>query len=124
MFEILSERLEKVVNSFRGKAIISEDDLNLSLREIRIALLEADVALVVVKDFIANIKSEILGKEILKNIKPDQMIIKLVNDELIKILGSNNEPLNILKFSFCKESYQPVINNEGTSISWYLSIKL
>ena len=102
MFEVLSERLEKVVNSFRGKAIISEDDLNLSLREIRIALLEADVALVVVKDFIENIRSEILGKEILKNIKPDQMIIKLVNDELIKILGSNNESLNISKSGLTK----------------------
>ena len=87
MFGILSDRLEKIVSSIKGKAIISESDLDLSMREIRIALLEADVALSVVKDFINNIKTNILGKEVLKSIKPDQMIIKLVQDELINILG-------------------------------------
>ena len=106
MFGTLSNRLEKIVNSLRGKAIISESDLDLSMREIRIALLEADVALSVVKDFITNIKSNILGKEVLKSIKPDQMIIKLVQDELIQILGANNEPLKIqnnglTKILFC-----------------------
>ena len=106
MFGTLSDRLEKIVNSISGKAIISESDLELSMREIRIALLEADVALSVVKDFITNIKTNILGKEVLKSIKPDQMIIKLVQDELIKILGENNEPLKIqntglTKILFC-----------------------
>ena len=97
MFASLNKRLEKVVNSFRGKAIISESDLDSAMREIRIALLEADVALQVVKDFIKNIKSNIVGKEVLKSIKPDQMIIKLVQEELIHILGENNEPLKIEK---------------------------
>ena len=106
MFNTLNEKFEKIVSSLRGKAIISEDDLDLTLREIRIALLEADVALLVVKDFINNIKSNVLGKKILKNIKPDQMIIKLVYDELVKILGSDNEKLNInntglTKILFC-----------------------
>ena len=95
MFETLNEKLEKIVNSIRGKAIISEADSDSAMREIRIALLESDVALSVVKDFIKNIKVKIIGKEILKSIKPDQMIIKLVQDELISILGSNNEPLKI-----------------------------
>ena len=102
MFGTLSERLEKIVNSIKGKAIISESDLDLTMREIRIALLEADVALVVVKDFINNIKSNIIGKEILKSIKPDQMIIKLVQDELINILGKDNQRLNIDKNGLTK----------------------
>ncbi len=106
MFNTLNEKFEKIVSSLRGKAIISEDDLDLTLREIRIALLEADVALLVVKDFINNVKSNVLGKKILKNIKSDQMIIKLVYDELVKILGSDNEKLNInntglTKILFC-----------------------
>ena len=99
MFETLNERLEKIVNSIRGKAVISESDLDTTMREIRISLLEADVALSVVKSFVDNIKSNILGKEVLKSIKPDQMIIKLVQDELIKILRDNNETLNIQKNS-------------------------
>jgi signal recognition particle subunit SRP54 len=102
MFGTLNERLEKIVNSIRGKAIISESDVDLTMREIRIALLEADVALSVVKDFINNIKNNIIGKEVLKSIKPDQMIIKLVQDELINILGKNNEPLKIEKNGITK----------------------
>ena len=102
MFGTLNEKLEKIVGSIRGKAIISEDDLDTTLREIRIALLEADVALSVVIKFIENIKSNIIGQEILKSIKPDQMIIKFVQDELISILGSNNEPLNISKTGLTK----------------------
>jgi len=102
MFSILNEKLEKIVGSIRGKAIITEEDLNVTLREIRIALLEADVALSVVKNFIENIRSNIIGQKVLKSIKPDQMIIKLVQDELIKILGSNNEPLNIAKNGLTK----------------------
>ena len=102
MFGVLSQRLEKIVNSVKGKAIISEKDADLTMREIRIALLEADVALPVVKNFINNIKNNIIGKKILKSIKPDQMIIKLVQDELINILGSNNEPLKIEKNGLTK----------------------
>ena len=102
MFGTLNERLEKIVRSIRGKAIISEADLDLTMREIRIALLEADVALVVVREFINNVKANIVGKEVLKSIKPDQMIIKLVQDELIQILGANNQPLNIEKNGLTK----------------------
>ena len=102
MFGTLNEKLEKIVKSISGKAIISEDDLDVTLREIRVAFLEADVALSVVKSFIENIKSNIIGQEVLKSIKPDQMIIKLVQDELIKILGNNNESLNIAKTGLTK----------------------
>ena len=106
MFDTLNTKFEKIVQSIRGKAVISETDLEATLREIRIALLEADVSLFVVKEFINSIKSNILGKEILKSIKPDQMIIKLVQDELVKILGSENKSLNLsssqlTKILFC-----------------------
>ena len=106
MFDTLNTKFEKIVQSIRGKAVISETDLEVTLREIRIALLEADVSLVVVKEFINSIKSKILGKEILKSVKPDQMIIKLVQDELVKILGSENKSLNLsssqlTKILFC-----------------------
>ena len=106
MFDTLNTKFEKIVQSIRGKAVISETDLEVTLREIRIALLEADVSLVVVKEFINSIKSNILGKEILKSVKPDQMIIKLVQDELVEILGSENKSLNLsssqlTKILFC-----------------------
>ena len=106
MFDTLNTKFEKIVQTIRGKAVISETDLEVTLREIRIALLEADVSLVVVKEFINSIKSNILGKEILKSVKPDQMIIKLVQDELVKILGSENKSLNLsssqlTKILFC-----------------------
>ena len=106
MFDTLNTKFEKIVQSIRGKAVISETDLEVTLREIRIALLEADVSLVVVKEFINSIKSNILGKAILKSVKPDQMIIKLVQDELVKILGSENKSLNLsssqlTKILFC-----------------------
>ncbi len=102
MFETLNDKFEKIVRGIRGKAVISESDLDSTLREIRIALLEADVALIVVKDFISSVKENILGKEVLKSIKPDQMIIKLVQDKLVNILGSENQPLNILKSQMTK----------------------
>ena len=106
MFETLNNKFEKIVSSIRGKAVISESDLDLTLREIRIALLAADVAFIVVKDFIKTVKENILGQEVLKSIKPDQMIIKLVQDELVNILGAENQPLNIAtsqmtKILFC-----------------------
>ena len=77
---------------YKVRQLYQKHDLDLTMREIRIALLEADVALVVVKEFINNVKTNIIGKEVHKSIRPDQMIIKLVQDELIQILGANNLP--------------------------------
>ena len=106
MFDTLNNKFEKIVQSIKGKAVISDADLDVTLREIRIALLEADVSLIVVKDFINSIKQNIIGKEDLKSIKPDQMIVKLVQDELTSILGSENKSLNfsstqLTKILFC-----------------------
>ena len=94
MFISLSEKFSEIISSIRGKAIISEDDLNITLREIRVTLLEADVNISVVKKFIEDVKEKILGQNVLKSIKPDQMIIKLVYDELVNILGSSNSGIN------------------------------
>tara|TARA_B100001250_G_scaffold74433_1_gene60826 strand:- start:389 stop:1753 length:1365 start_codon:yes stop_codon:yes gene_type:complete len=102
MFSTLNDKFEKIVSSLKGKAVISDTDLDSTLRQIRIALLEADVALVVVKEFITSVKKNILGKEVLKSIKPDQMIIKLVQDELVKILGDENQPLKITSSQLTK----------------------
>ena len=106
MFDTLNNKFEEIVQSIKGKAVISDIDLDITLREIRIALLEADVSLIVVKDFINSIKQNIIGKEVLKSIKPDQMIVKLVQDELTSILGSENKSLNfsstqLTKILFC-----------------------
>ena len=102
MFDTLNDKFDKIVRSIRGKAVISEADLDSTIREIRIALLEADVALTVVKQFTSSVKDKILGKEVLKTIKPDQMIIKLVQDELVEILGSDNQPLELTKSDITK----------------------
>lgn len=95
MFSNLSDSLTKIFDKLRGKGYISEDDINLSMREIRVALLDADVSLPIAKDFINKVKEKALGAEIIKSIKPGQQIIKLVSDELEAILGSENQELNI-----------------------------
>ncbi len=91
MFDDLSKGLNAIFSKIKGKAIISEGDLESALREIRIALLEADVALPVIKQFISEIKDKALGAEVMKSIKPGQMIVKIIHDEMIKILGGVDE---------------------------------
>ena len=90
MFDSLSEKIGEVFNKLKGQGTINESSLDNALREIRIALLEADVSLNVTKNFIENIREKSLGQEVLKSISPSQMVIKIVNDELIRILGSEN----------------------------------
>jgi len=94
MFDNFSQKITKIFDQISGKKFIGQDDLDSTLRQIRIALLEADVALEVAKDFISNVKNEALGKEILKSILPGEMIVKIVNDELIKLLGSEDNQIN------------------------------
>lgn len=87
-FENLSERIQKALKNLTGKGKISEDDINSASREIRLALLEADVNFKVVKDFIKKIKKEALGKEVQESLNPGQQVIKIVNDELTKMMGA------------------------------------
>ncbi|MCB1682336.1 MAG: signal recognition particle protein [Rhodospirillales bacterium] len=93
MFESLSEKLGNVFSKLRGKAALSENDVMAVSREIRIALLEADVALPVVKDFIAGIKDKAVGQEVIKGVNPGHQVIKIVHDALVEMLGSESSEL-------------------------------
>jgi signal recognition particle subunit SRP54 len=87
MFETLSDRLGKVFDGLRGQKSLSEDDVNLAMREIRVALLEADVALPVVKDFVNSVKELAIGQDVIKSVSPAQQVVKIVNDALTAVLG-------------------------------------
>ncbi len=95
MFEALSDRLQDIIKRTSGNATLTEDNMSDSLREIRRALLEADVNLKVVKAFISNIKTRAEGEGVLKGVNPAQQLVKIVNDELVSILGGQNAPLNL-----------------------------
>ncbi|MEW5756376.1 MAG: signal recognition particle protein [Pseudomonadota bacterium] len=95
MFENLSERLSRTLQSLRGQGRLTEDNIKESLREVRMALLEADVALPVVKDFINHVKDRAVGEEVMKSLTPGQALIKIVNDELVALMGAQCEDLNL-----------------------------
>ncbi|MBL6664973.1 MAG: signal recognition particle protein [Rickettsiales bacterium] len=94
MFDNFSNKITKIFDGISGKKHISEDDLNSAMREIRIALLEADVSLPIAKDFINKIKEEALGQQVVKSVSAGQMIIKIVNDALVTLLGSEKSEIN------------------------------
>ena len=95
MFENLSNRLQAVFSNLKKTGSIDEAALDVAMRDIRRALLEADVSLEVVKSFISEVKEKAIGQEIIQSISPSQMIVKIVNDELITILGKDQSPINI-----------------------------
>lgn len=95
MFDNLSSRLGNVFDRLKRRGSLSEKDVEEALRDIRVALLEADVALPVVKDFIASIKERAVGHEVLKSITPGQMVVKIVNDRLVELLGGEAVELNL-----------------------------
>lgn len=97
MFTTLSDRLSETFKSLRGKGKLSEADIDATAREIRLALLEADVALPVVKDFIAAVKERARGSEVSQALNPAQQVIKIVNDELVGILGGETRRLRFAK---------------------------
>ena len=94
MFDNFSNKITKIFDTISGKKFISEDDLNSTLREIRIALLEADVALSIAKDFIEKVRGEAQGQQVVKSVSAGQMIVKIVHDELVKLLGSERSEIN------------------------------
>ena len=95
MLENLTERLQSVIKTIRGQSRFSEENISDAMREVRIALIEADVALPVVKYFIDRVKEKVLGAEVLQSVTPGQAIIKIVQDELISLMGSENVGLNL-----------------------------
>ena len=92
MFDSLSNRLNDVFDRLRGRGALGEDDVTAALREIRIALLEADVALPVVRDFVAAVRELALGQEVLRSVTPGQMVVKIVHDHLVEMLGGGAAP--------------------------------
>lgn len=94
MFDNFSGKITKIFDSISGKKFVSEDDLNTTMREIRIALLEADVSLPIAKSFIEKVKAESVGQQVVKSVSPGQMIVKIVHDELVKLLGGEKSEIN------------------------------
>ena len=97
MFENLGDRLQNALNKIKGYGNITEDNIGEVTREIRLALLEADVNYKVVKEFINNVKEKALGEEVKKSLKPGEVFVKIVKDELVDLLGKEDEPLIIVK---------------------------
>ncbi|WP_440904612.1 signal recognition particle protein [Catenovulum sp. SX2] len=95
MFENLSDRLSQTLKNITGKGRLTEDNIKETLREVRMALLEADVALPVIKEFINNVKTKSLGLEVSKSLNPGQAFLKIVNAELVAAMGEANESLNL-----------------------------
>ena len=95
MFDNFSTKITRIFDTISGKKFISEDDLNATMREIRIALLEADVSLPIAKEFIEKVKAEALGQQVVKSVSPGQMVVKIVHDELVKLLGGEKAEINL-----------------------------
>ncbi len=95
MFESLNKRLENVFKNIRGLGKLTEKNMKDSLQEIRMALLEADVNYKVVKQFIQDVQEAAVGQHVIESIHPGQMIVKIVHDQLVKVMGSNNDPLKL-----------------------------
>src|SRR6185369_7208145 len=97
MFSQLGDKLQDIFKDLRGHGTISETNINDALRQVRLALLEADVDFQVAKQFIARIKEKALGEEVLRSVSPGQQIVKIFHDELTVLLGGDASPLNLEK---------------------------
>jgi signal recognition particle subunit SRP54 len=95
MFESLSDRLSGVFDKLRGRGALSEDDVRSAMREVRVALLEADVALPVARDFVDQVTERAVGAEVVRSVTPGQMVVKIVNDALVEMLGSETAELHL-----------------------------
>src|SRR5437763_4488098 len=96
MFDSISSKLQNAFRNLRGLGKISEDNVGESLREVRLALLEADVNFKVARDFIERVKTKSIGAEVVQSVHPGQQIIKIISDELVDLLGSEKARLNLI----------------------------
>ena len=94
-FEGLSSRLQDITRKIKGEARITESNMKDMLREVKLALLEADVNYKIVKEFIASIQSKALGQDVMKSLKPGEQVVKIVRDELVELLGGTDSKINI-----------------------------
>src|SRR6476660_7719498 len=95
MFDTLSDRLGSVFDKLRGRGALSEADVRSAMREVRVALLEADVALPVARDFVDRVTEKAVGQEVLRSVTPGQMVVKIVHDALVETLGAETAELNL-----------------------------
>src|ERR1043165_6908727 len=95
MFDSLSDRLGSVFDRLRGRGALTEADVRAAMREVRVALLEADVALPVARDFVEQVTERAVGQEVLRSVTPGQMVVKIVNDALVETLGAETAELNL-----------------------------
>jgi len=95
MFDSLSDRLGSVFERLRGRGALTEADVRAAMREVRVALLEADVALPVARDFVDKVTERAVGQEVIRSVTPGQMVVKIVNDALVEMLGSETAELNV-----------------------------
>ena len=91
MFDSLSEKLESVFKKLRGQGLMTEENIKDALREVRLALLEADVNFKVVKDFVESVRIKAIGVEVLQSLSPGQQIIRIVHDELVLVMGGGSD---------------------------------
>ena len=99
-FESLSDKLQGVFKKLKGKGVLTESDINDAMREVKLALLEADVNFRVVKEFVTSVKEKALGVEVLESLTPAQQIIKIVNEQLIELMGGTNSKLTYSSSGF------------------------
>jgi signal recognition particle subunit SRP54 len=99
-FENLSDKLQDTFKKLKGKGVLTEEDIDKAMREVKIALLEADVNFKVVKEFVAEVKAKALGSDVLNSLTPGQQVIKIVNDELISLMGGTNSKLTYSSSGF------------------------
>ncbi len=95
LFESLSDRLSGILDKITGRGALSTADVDAALREVRRALLEADVSLDVVKSFVDKVRSRAVGAELIRSVKPGQMVVKIVHDQLVEMLGAENFPVDL-----------------------------
>lgn len=95
MFDNLTDRLSKTIKNLRGQGRLTEENIRDALRDVRMALLEGDVALPVVKDFIERVRERAMGQEVTRSLSPGQLLVKVVNDELVHMMGDVNDALNL-----------------------------
>src|SRR5918997_1301848 len=95
MFESLSDRLGGVFDQLRGRGALNEADVRSAMREVRVALLEADVALPVAREFVDKATEQAVGQEVLRSVTPGQQVVKIVNDALVEMLGAEEAALEL-----------------------------
>src|SRR4029077_20298691 len=95
MFDTLSDRLGSVFDRLRGRGALNEGDVRAAVREGRVALLEADVALAVARDFVDKVTEQAVGQDVLRSVTPGQMVVKIVHDALVETLGADTSELNL-----------------------------